>query len=213
MGATTLALDPRPVARTRGLRRLVSALDRVVESTDDPAVIAARTAVAVGAVLDDDALLEQRHRLPAADRYRQHVVHVHPSGLYSIVALVWKPGQATAIHDHRCWCVVGVWRGLERETSYDLHVDVDAGEQLVERDMLVAKRGDVCALVPPVEDIHRVENCGDDLAISLHVYGADIAATGTSINRTFADDLVGETAPSGPRASWRALETARHASP
>jgi predicted metal-dependent enzyme (double-stranded beta helix superfamily) len=83
-------------------------------------------------------------------------VRVPPAGRYSIVALVWRPGQATPIHDHRCWCVVGVWRGLERETTYELHCDDDP--YVVLRGATVSQRGDVSVLVPPDEDVHRVEN-------------------------------------------------------
>ena len=81
------------------------------------------------------------------------------------MALVWKPGQATPIHDHRCWCVVGVWRGLERETTYNLHSD-NGTPYLLQRHVVETRPGDVSVLVPPDEDIHRVENGGTELAIS-----------------------------------------------
>lgn len=60
-------------------------------------------------------------------------------------------------------------------------------------------------LVPPDEDIHRVENSGDTLAISIHVYGADISVLGSSINEQFADDLVRErtTRVGAEPVSWR----------
>jgi predicted metal-dependent enzyme (double-stranded beta helix superfamily) len=156
--------------------------------------------------LADGALLEDRHCEPAEDRYRQHLVHVHPAGRYSIVALVWKPGQATPIHDHRCWCVVGVWRGLERETTYDLHGDAQSA-YLVRRSSVVAAPGDVGVLVPPDEDIHRVENCGTTLAVSIHVYGADISVHGSSINRSFDDEIVRAGSSARP-ISWRAGDAA-----
>jgi predicted metal-dependent enzyme (double-stranded beta helix superfamily) len=175
----------RPVATTKGLRRLTGALDTLVAGETDRAVIAARTGIVLRRALDDPALLEPRHQEPAPDRYRQHVVHVHPAGLYSVVALVWKPGQATAIHDHVTWCVVGVWRGLEREVGF-----VRRGPWLVRSGETICRPGDVAVLVPPDEDIHRVENAGDSLAISIHVYGADISVLGSSINETFGDALV-----------------------
>jgi 3-mercaptopropionate dioxygenase len=206
LNAFELVEEPRPVARTRALRSLTRSLDALVAAGDSPSATAARAGMLLRPALGDPALLEQRHCEPASDRYRPHLVHVHPAGRYSIVSLVWKPGQATPIHDHQCWCVVGVWRGLEQETTYELHDD--AGLVIVPRRSAVAAPGDVSVLVPPDEDIHRVENCGTSLAISIHIYGADIAALGSSINREFADDLVRErlryrrTAP----VSWRALE-------
>jgi len=187
--ALQLVDDPRPEGRTRALRRLTRALDAVVAVNTDPHAIAARAGMLLRPVLADAALLEERHCEPAPDRYRQHLVHVHPEGRYSIVALVWKPGQATPIHDHLCWCVVGVWRGLERETTYDLHSDYGAS-YLLQRSVVETGPGDVSVLVPPEEDIHRVENGGTELAISVHIYGDDISVVGSSINEQFADDLV-----------------------
>jgi predicted metal-dependent enzyme (double-stranded beta helix superfamily) len=53
---------------------------------------------------------------------------------------------------------------------------------------LVAHRenhpGAVSGLAPP-GDIHRVTNCGDEVAVSLHVYGADISRLGSSVRRTY----------------------------
>ncbi|MGG8410529.1 cysteine dioxygenase, partial [Streptomyces sp. 12297] len=37
------------------------------------------------------------------ERYRQHIVHAERDGSFSVVALVWLPGQQTAIHDHVSW--------------------------------------------------------------------------------------------------------------
>jgi predicted metal-dependent enzyme (double-stranded beta helix superfamily) len=211
MADSALALGAsRPVGRTRTLRALTRSLDALAGANTEPRTIAAHTGMLLRRALADPSLLEPRHHEPADDRYRQHLVHVHPTGRYSIVALVWKPGQATPIHDHRCWCVVGVWRGLERETTYDLHGDA-ASAYLVPRGSAVASPGDVSVLVPPVEDIHRVENAGTELAISIHVYGADISVLGSSINREFAEELVRAPShwqPTPPPVSWRALEPA-----
>ena len=201
--------DARPVGRTRALRGLTRSLDALVAAEADATVVAPRAGMLLRPALADPGLLEARHWEPADDTYRQHLVHVHPEGRYSIVALVWKPGQATPIHDHRCWCVVGVWRGLERETTYALYGDGDP--YLAARGSTVAAPGTVSVLVPPDEDVHRVENCGSSLAISVHVYGDDISVLGSSINRRFADDRVLDRpfAP-GPPVSWRALEDVRH---
>jgi 3-mercaptopropionate dioxygenase len=209
MADRAYSLAPRPVARTRTLRRLTASLDALVARNDEPNVVAARVGMLLRPALVDPALLEARHCEPAADRYRAHLLHVHPAGRYSIVALVWKPGQATPIHDHRCWCVVGVWRGLERETNYELHAE-RASHYLVPTRSALAAPGDVSVLVPPDEDIHRVENGGSAVAISLHVYGGDIGVHGSSINREFADTVVRERPISDGTAalSWRSLDEA-----
>ena len=102
-----------------------------------------------------------------------------PSG-----ALVWLPGQATPIHDHVSWCVVGVYEGNEYETLYQRDKDTDGTEYLVEDGVKTCPTGTTEALTPP-GDIHKVENQGDCLAISLHIYGADICKLGSSIRRSY----------------------------
>src|ERR1700722_7303788 len=45
-------------------------------------------------------------------RVAGHLLHAEPDGAFSILGLVWRPGQATRIHDHITWCVVGVLSGI-----------------------------------------------------------------------------------------------------
>ena len=192
---------------TPSLRRLTDSLDAIVAATGDPDLQATSAAFALRAALQDPGLLAAEHCEPWPDRFRPHLVHVHPEGRYSVVSFVWLPGQRTSIHDHRCWCVVGVWRGFERETSYDFGRDA-ASEYLVRRESHYGGRGAVSVLVPPEEDIHVVENAGADVAISLHLYGDDIGLHGSSVNRVFPDELVRVGAAPTGGLSWRSLERA-----
>ena len=73
--------------------------------------------------LGRDDFLRPEQIEPCGESYRQHILHVEKDGSFSVVALVWLPGQATPIHDHVSWCVVGVYRGQEHETVYDLGGD------------------------------------------------------------------------------------------
>lgn len=177
-------------------------MDDLVCSVQDPHVLADKTAGYLKKLLAHPDFLEERFRQADADHYRQHVLHVHPEGMYSVVSLVWNPGQATPIHDHACWCVVGVLEGQECETQYSLLSDGDE-EWLVEEGSTIYTPGRVCKLVPPDEDIHEVENAGDGLAISLHVYGADIAERGTSINHVFDQPVRARRDVAGQQQSWR----------
>jgi predicted metal-dependent enzyme (double-stranded beta helix superfamily) len=121
---------------------------------------------------------EQRCGDPGA--YCCHLLHAEPDGSFSITALVWRPGQATPIHDHVAWCVAGVIQGAEREERYTLRSD----GWLEQEGASVNVMGDVSALAPP-GDIHRVRNAGPENAISLHIYGADIRRLGSSVRRTY----------------------------
>jgi predicted metal-dependent enzyme (double-stranded beta helix superfamily) len=138
------------------------------------------------------AAAELRTQLPAADvltaaertgdaaGYCCHVLHTEPDGSFSVTAMVWRPGQVTPIHDHVTWCVFGVVQGIEYEELYALDPD---GTRLTQVGRNQNMPGEVSGFAPP-GDIHRVRNVGDDVAISLHVYGADITRLGSSVRRT-----------------------------
>ncbi len=120
---------------------------------------------------------------PGGSDYRQHILHVEPDGSFSIVALVWLPGQSTPVHDHVSWCVVGVHLGQEYETVYELRGG-DADPHLAVSGHGVNPTQSVATLLPP-GDIHHVENAGTGVAVSLHIYGADIGVLGSSIRRRY----------------------------
>src|SRR5215212_7002092 len=148
---------------------------------NDPHAIAERLGVLLatgGGWLPPD---QQR---PGVDSYRQHLLHVSPSRRLSVVALVWLPGQATPIHDHVSWCVVGVYQGVEHETHYRL-IEDDGEQALLPVGSVEAHAGHVEALVPPGENIHSVAAAGPGKTISIHVYGADIERLGSSILRRY----------------------------
>jgi len=122
---------------------------------------------------------EQLRGNPAC--YQSHLVHAEPDGSFSIGVMVWLPGQATVIHDHVAWCVTGVLQGREYEEVFAV---AEAGRAL----RLIARNqnetGSVSGFAPP-GDIHRVRNSGSDVAVSMHVYGADIFRLGNSIRREY----------------------------
>ncbi|HET6359736.1 cysteine dioxygenase family protein [Streptomyces sp.] len=133
---------------------------------------------------DDLLTPEQCESDPA--RYRQHLLHAEHDGSFSIVALVWLPGQGTSVHDHVSWCTTGVHEGEEYERRYRLLPSqaTGAAARLVATGDVVNGQGEVCGFAPP-GDIHRVWNAGPGRAISLHVYGADISRLGTSVRRVY----------------------------
>jgi|SRR4051794_25850461 predicted metal-dependent enzyme (double-stranded beta helix superfamily) len=121
-------------------------------------------------------VLTASERRGSADGYRGHTLHVEPDGSFSIVALVWRPGQLTRIHDHVTWCVFGVIQGVENEELFDADLNlVGRSENHV---------GDVGGFAPP-GDIHRVHNIAGETAISIHVYGTDVTRVGSSARRYY----------------------------
>src|SRR4051812_10588393 len=121
-------------------------------------------------------VLTPEQRLGSPDTYRDHTLHGEPDGSFSIIALVWRPGQVTRIHDHVTWCAFAVIQGVEHEDLYDADLN-----PIGQNDNHV---GEVSAFAPP-GDIHRVHNTGDTTAISIHVYGTDITRIGSSVRRYY----------------------------
>ena len=121
-------------------------------------------------------VLTAEQRLGSPDDYCAHNLYVEPDGSFSIVALVWRPGQLTRVHDHVTWCVFGVIQGVEHEELFDADLNlVGRHENQV---------GDVSGFAPP-GDIHRVRNPADETAISIHIYGTDVTRIGGSARRYY----------------------------
>jgi 3-mercaptopropionate dioxygenase len=121
-------------------------------------------------------VLTAEQRLGSADDYVTHNLYAEPDGSFSVVGLIWRPGQFTRIHDHVTWCVLGVIQGVEHEELFDADLNL-----VGESDNHV---GDVGGFAPP-GDIHRVRNIGDETAISIHVYGTDVTRVGGSARRYY----------------------------
>lgn len=127
---------------------------------------------------------EQRYGDPLG--YQCHLLHAEPDGSFSVLALVWRPGQATPVHDHVTWCVIGVIQGSEHEERFALQ-----DGWLVQTGTADSGVGEVTGLVPP-GDIHRVRNTGGEVAISVHIYGTDISRLGSSVRRIYDQPIVAE---------------------
>lgn len=171
------------IATDPGLDRLARTVRSVTGRRLRPGTTAEQVAAALRPLLAVEDLLAPEHTTGDPASYRSHILHVEPDGSFSVVALVWLPGQVTPIHDHISWCVVGVYRGYEHEVRY--RRAVEGGRRcLVETGRTVNGPGSVSFLVPP-GDIHLVRNPTGRKVISLHVYGADIGQLGSSIRRRY----------------------------
>ena len=161
------------------LAELVDKLDDAVQTAGAGLDIPRAVGEALRPFLGAPGLLTPEQEAGDPHRYRTHLLHVPRDGAYSLVAAVWRPGQRTAVHDHIAWCVVGVHRGEEHEVRYRL---VD--DHLVEDGHTAGPCGEVTVLTPP-GDVHAVVNDGSVVAVSLHVYGADLRRRGTSVRRWY----------------------------
>jgi predicted metal-dependent enzyme (double-stranded beta helix superfamily) len=125
-----------------------------------------------------DKFLSPEHFRSEPEHYTRNAIHIAPSGNLSLFALVWLPGQWTPVHDHGCWGVVGVVRGVLEERSYmsasgDIAADSDI--RLKRGGVILLNLGSVSSFVPNPDHIHRTgvpherETC-----VSLHLYGRNM---------------------------------------
>jgi 3-mercaptopropionate dioxygenase len=159
-----------------GASGLVAAVRHVIGMRADWARTAELVADQLRAYLPGPDILTPEQRLGDPDRPAGHLLHAEPDGTFSILGLVWRPGQTTRIHDHITWCVVGVLQGIEHEDLYDDELNLVGTSQ--------NQVGEVSGFAPP-GDIHRIRNTGTRTAISLHIYGTDITRIGSSARRYY----------------------------
>ncbi|MCY0387403.1 cysteine dioxygenase [Robbsia sp. Bb-Pol-6] len=154
------------------LRRCVDDLTALIDAAPPEARVRDAGAALLQRLIAVDDWLPDDHARPSPERYQQYLLYADPRQRFSVVSFVWGPGQATPVHDHTVWGLIGVLRGAECSLPY--RYDPAAGlvptgpEERLER-------GAVAAVSPAIGDIHRVRNAFDDrVSISIHIYGADI---------------------------------------
>jgi predicted metal-dependent enzyme (double-stranded beta helix superfamily) len=158
------------------LTRVTAGIRTAVDARADWSHTASSVADQLRAHLPRPDVLSPEQRLGSPEGATGHTLHVEPDGSFSVTAVVWRPGQLTRIHDHTTWCVFGVIQGIEHEDIYDADLNlIGADDNLV---------GDVNGFAPP-GDIHRVHNTGEEVAISIHIYGTDITRIGSSVRRYY----------------------------
>ena len=161
--------EPRLYRLTDFVTTLAAVLDR---TTDEAAILKDGGRLLAGLVAHDD-WLPDAYAQPDPVRYQQYLLHCDSRERFSVVSFVWGPGQATPIHDHTVWGLIGVLRGAELSQAYTRSGEAFASAGPVHR----LEQGQVEAVSPRVGDVHRVTNAFDDrVSISIHVYGANIGA-------------------------------------
>jgi 3-mercaptopropionate dioxygenase len=156
------------------LRTFVTALVDALDGHGSEPEKLERGADLLRALVAHDDWLPPQFAEPNPDRYSQYLLHCDSRERFSVVSFVWGPGQATPIHDHTVWGLVGVLRGAERVESFIRAAD---GTLKSEGAPVILNVGEVDKVGPGIGDIHRVANAYDDRpSISIHVYGANIGA-------------------------------------
>ena len=113
------------------------------------------------------------------DRYTRNLLAEGDD--YSVLALLWQPGQMSPVHAHRTWCVFGIHCGVMTEVCF---AQTEAGAVPV---ACAARRpGEVRHDAAGSGAIHRLANLGTEVAVSVHVYAARFARLGEDVNLVLA---------------------------
>lgn len=162
---TTLLDIPR-------LNDFVQRFGALLDNAPDEARVVAEGGALLQALVKNDDWLPASHAQPDAARYSQYLLHADARERFSVVSFVWGPGQATPIHNHTVWGLIGMLRGAEVSQPYALSAD---GQWQADGSAITLHPGDVEAVSPRLGDVHRVHNAlAEQTSISIHVYGADI---------------------------------------
>ena len=111
--------------------------------------------------------------------YTKHNLYVYESAKpWSIQALLWPPKSQTEIHSHKCWCTFGVYQGQVVEQLFN-----KKGYLISEKSYV---KYDYGFLIPNQNDIHRIINPNQEIAISIHLYGIN-GFCDNSVAKTFQE--------------------------
>lgn len=156
------------------LREFVGAFGRLLDGAPDEPRILSEGGALLRKLVSRDDWLPDAFAQPDPSRYQQFLLHADSTERFSVVSFVWGPGQATPVHDHTVWGLIGMLRGAEYSQGYALGAD---GHARPHSEAVRLDPGQVEAVSPTVGDLHRVHNAhADRVSISIHVYGANIGA-------------------------------------
>uniref|UniRef100_E1TB36 Cysteine dioxygenase type I n=1 Tax=Burkholderia sp. (strain CCGE1003) TaxID=640512 RepID=E1TB36_BURSG len=176
---------PLRSGRHLALARLCNAIDAMfgacahLPEPSHSSFFARSMRVALQEAAADAELLTPAQREGSVETYRRHLLAADPQGRYAIAALVWLPHQASPVHAHHTWCGYAVIEGTLQETVFEW----DDSQQCASVARSQARTPGAVSFVRSGRgSIHRLGNCSDAPAVSLHIYGVAGAHIGTHVN-------------------------------
>jgi len=157
-------------------------VDAILDEALAPAETARRVAEALGPLLATEGLLDAEHRASGASWYRKHVLYADPEHRFTLLALVWLPGQGTDVHGHTAWGAVGVYEGHPSVVCYDCVETPEGHHVATETRAIRCSPGDTATVRPGLADVHRIHNPTGSTTITLHAYGRDLVEDPDAIN-------------------------------
>jgi|ERR1043166_1566532 predicted metal-dependent enzyme (double-stranded beta helix superfamily) len=139
-----------------------------------------RIAGALQAAAVNADFLTPAQRTGRAGCYARHTIASDPAGRFTLLSIVWNPGQFSPPHAHDAWCAYAVVENALTETLFDFDA---ASRKAIPSAVSLRQPGYACFARAGLEQIHRLGNAGAVPAISLHAYGVEGSRVGTHVNR------------------------------
>lgn len=156
-------------------------LAQIGDACDGPAdAMAAHVMEALRSAAAVPDLLSAALRAPRLGAYARHTIAGDPAGRFTLLSIVWGPGQFSPPHAHDTWCAYAVAENTLTETLYDF--DERSGKAVAST-VAAREPGYACFAPAGLEQIHRLGNAGAVPAISIHCYGVDGSRIATHVNR------------------------------
>ncbi|MCC2377745.1 cysteine dioxygenase family protein [Bacillus wiedmannii] len=123
-------------------------------------------------------LLEKKRWLPLekqkvnSTQYARHLLYEDPLERFEVLALVWKDGQSTPLHDHDgTWGVEGVFTGRIMVQNFIQTKQLENSlVYLTHTGNLYLGEGETDKVIPPA-DCHILEIAKNESVVTIHIYG------------------------------------------
>jgi 3-mercaptopropionate dioxygenase len=157
------------------LTDFIRGMNKVIENTTDCAKRVNAAERLLSRLIQNKSWLSQEKLQTSNCKYARHSLYLDPSDQFEILALVWKPGQRTPLHDHDgTWGVEGVITGRMRVVNYvQLESFPNNKTKLCYAGAMTINEQSTGELLPPA-DCHILEAKGDEVTITIHVYGKQL---------------------------------------
>ena len=112
-------------------------------------------------------LLSNRYECDPEKGFGLNLLHREPDGSVAVCAVAWSPGGFSPPHDHYTWEVVATVVGEIRNVCW---TRLAPGQARIRKGCdFTIRAGEAASFMP--DEIHNLANEGNDMGLSLHIYG------------------------------------------
>ena len=160
-------------SETYTLEQFVADLDRITTRETAPEAITSQIAPLLGRLVANPDAIPARFRGRAPDGGRGRFM-LHRAPRFNVTAVVWRPGDRAAAHNHETWGVIGVIDNEIEETRYRVTEHTGGNATVAVQSVTRHGAGAVSRLVPPTDEVHAMHNPTTRDTVEIHVYGRDL---------------------------------------